>query len=33
MLTRNTKSLVLLTIACGALVLDGCVTVPDAIKG
>ncbi|BBI91329.1 putative predicted lipoprotein [Serratia symbiotica str. Tucson] len=33
MLTRNTKSLVLLTIACGALVLAGCVTVPDAIKG
>ncbi len=33
MLTRDTKSLVLLTISCGALVLAGCATMLDAITG
>lgn len=34
MLTRTArKRLLLLAITCGALVLTGCVTVPDAIKG
>ncbi|WP_213978138.1 Slp family lipoprotein, partial [Serratia marcescens] len=34
MLIRTaSKKLSLLAVACGALVLSGCVTVPDAIKG
>ncbi len=34
MLIRTaSKKLSLLAVACGALVLTGCVTVPDAIKG
>lgn len=34
MLTRNTKSLVWCRPSpCGALILAGCVTVPDTIKG